>query len=151
MPTLMCFGLGYAAEHFIAAFGDGFDRITGTVRGIERAADLNSRFAGQVKVLAFDGKSASAEAKEAAANADAALVSIPQTETGDPVLAAFGEEVAQARDRFQAGVANNLEVITAQDELARANDNQIGALYRYNQSRADLAHAVGQMEALYAR
>src|SRR5580693_425604 len=97
MPTLMCFGLGYAAEHFIAAFGDGFDRITGTVRGIERAADLNSRFAGQVKVLAFDGKSASAEAKEAAANADAALVSIPQTETGDPVLAAFGEEVAQAR------------------------------------------------------
>src|SRR6202034_4259918 len=97
MPTLMCFGLGYAAEHFIAAFGDGFDRITGTVRGIERAADLNSRFAGQVKVLAFDGKSASAEAKAAAADADAALVSIPQTETGDPVLTAFGEELAQAR------------------------------------------------------
>jgi outer membrane protein TolC len=61
------------------------------------------------------------------------------------------QEVEQARDRFQAGVANNIEAITAQDELARANDNQIAALYRYNQSRADLAHAVGQMEALYAR
>jgi len=61
------------------------------------------------------------------------------------------EEVQQARDRFQAGVANNIEVITAQDELARANDNQIAALYRYNQARADLAHSVGQMEALYAR
>jgi outer membrane protein len=61
------------------------------------------------------------------------------------------QEVEQARDRFQAGVANNIEVITAQDELARANDNQIAALYRYNQSRADLAHAVGQMEALYGR
>jgi outer membrane protein len=61
------------------------------------------------------------------------------------------EEVTQARDRFQAGVANNIEVITAQDELSRANDNQIGALYRYNQARADLAHAIGQMEALYAR
>jgi outer membrane protein len=61
------------------------------------------------------------------------------------------EEVSQARDRFQAGVANNLEVITAQDELSRANDNQIGALYRYNQARASLAYAVGQMEALYAR
>ena len=96
MPTLMCFGLGYAAEHFIAAFGDGFDRIYGTVRGIERATDLNARFDGRVKVLAFDGKSASAEAKEAASAADAALVSIPQTETGDPVLAAFGEELAQA-------------------------------------------------------
>ncbi|HTS26034.1 MAG TPA: TolC family protein [Bryobacteraceae bacterium] len=61
------------------------------------------------------------------------------------------QEVVQARDRFQAGVANNIEVITAQDELARANDNQIAALYRYNQSRADLAHAVGQMETLYAK
>ena len=61
------------------------------------------------------------------------------------------EEVTQARDRFQAGVANNIEVITAQDELARANDNQIVALYRYNQARADLAHATGQMESLYAK
>ena len=61
------------------------------------------------------------------------------------------QEVEQARDRFQAGVANNIEVITAQDELARANDNQIAALYRYSQARADLAHAAGQMEALYAR
>jgi len=61
------------------------------------------------------------------------------------------EEVTQARDRFQAGVANNIEVITAQDALARANDNQIEALYRYNQSRADLAHAIGQTEGLYAK
>jgi outer membrane protein TolC len=61
------------------------------------------------------------------------------------------EEVTQARDRFQAGVANNIEVITAQDALARANDNQIGALYGYNQSRADLAHAIGQTEGLYAK
>ena len=61
------------------------------------------------------------------------------------------QEVEQARDRFQAGVANNIEVITAQDELARASDNQIAALYRYNQSRADLAHSVGQMEAMYAK
>ena len=61
------------------------------------------------------------------------------------------EEVSQARDRFQAGVANNIEVISAQDAMARANDNQIGALYRYNQARADLAHAIGQIEKLYAK
>ena len=61
------------------------------------------------------------------------------------------QEVDQARDRFQAGVANNIEVVSAQDALSRANDNQIAALYRYNQSRADLAHAAGQMESLYAR
>jgi outer membrane protein len=61
------------------------------------------------------------------------------------------EEVDQARDRFRAGVANNIEVISAQDSLARANDNQIIALYRFNQARADFARSVGQMEKTYAK
>jgi outer membrane protein TolC len=61
------------------------------------------------------------------------------------------EEVTQARDRFQAGVANNIEVVAGQNVLARANDNQIDALYRYNQSRADLSHAIGQIEELYSK
>ena len=61
------------------------------------------------------------------------------------------EEVSQARDRFRAGVANNIEVISAQDSLARANDNQILALYRFNQARADFARAVGQMEKTYSK
>ncbi len=59
------------------------------------------------------------------------------------------QEVQQSRDRFKAGVADNIEVITAQDALARANENQISALYQYNQSRADLAHAIGRIELLY--
>lgn len=61
------------------------------------------------------------------------------------------EEVDQARDRFKAGVANNIEVIQAQDSLSRANDNQIAALYRFNQARADFARSIGQMEKVYAR
>ena len=61
------------------------------------------------------------------------------------------EEVDQARDRFNAGVANNIEVISAQDSLSRANDNQIAALYRFNQARADFARSVGQMEKTYAK
>jgi outer membrane protein len=61
------------------------------------------------------------------------------------------EEVDQARDRFNAGVANNIEVIQAQDSLARANDNQIAALYRFNQARADLARSLGQMEKVYSK
>jgi outer membrane protein TolC len=59
------------------------------------------------------------------------------------------QEVEQAREKFLAGVANNIEVISAQDALARANDNQIDALYRYNQARADLARATGRVEKLY--
>jgi outer membrane protein len=61
------------------------------------------------------------------------------------------EEVDQARDRFKAGVANNIEVIQAQDSLSRANDNQIAALYRFNQARADLARSMGEMEKVYAK
>jgi outer membrane protein TolC len=73
-----------------------------------------------------------------------------EVDVANQAVALAGEEVTQARDRFQAGVANNLEVVTAQDALARANDNQIVALYRYNQARADLARSTGQMEAVYA-
>jgi outer membrane protein TolC len=48
-------------------------------------------------------------------------------------------------------VANNIEVISAQDSLSRANDNQIAALYRFNQARADFARSVGQMEKTYSK
>jgi outer membrane protein len=61
------------------------------------------------------------------------------------------EEVAQAQRRFQAGVTTNVEVITAQDALARANDNQIAALYQFNVSRASLARATGEIEAMYTK
>ena len=46
---------------------------------------------------------------------------------------------------------NNIELINAQDELAKATDNQISALYRLNQSRVDLARATGQLEQTFAR
>jgi outer membrane protein len=61
------------------------------------------------------------------------------------------DEVAQAERRFQAGVTTNIEVITAQDELARASDSQIEALYQFNQSRANLALAMGEIESTYVQ
>lgn len=61
------------------------------------------------------------------------------------------EALQQARHRFEAGVSNNIEVVQAQDELARAADNKINALYRLNQSRVDLARAMGQLESLDVR
>jgi nucleoside-diphosphate-sugar epimerase len=96
MSTLLCFGLGYSAEHFVALFGDGFARIVGTVRGAERAAVLNGHLAGRMKAFVFDGASATPELKNAIRQADLALVSIPPQETGDPVLAAFADALAQA-------------------------------------------------------
>jgi len=61
------------------------------------------------------------------------------------------EEVAQAQRRFATGVTTNVEVITAQDALARASDNQIGALYQFNLARASLARATGEIEAIYTK
>jgi len=88
------------------------------------------------------------EVKTALAQLESARVQVEAANLGVKLAQ---EEVVQAQDRFRAGVANNIEVITGQDELARANVNQIAALYSYNQARADLARATGQMEALYSK
>jgi len=52
-------------------------------------------------------------------------------------------ELAQARRRYEAGVAIGVEVTDAQSRLERARDNQTSALYNYNISRIDLAQAMG--------
>ncbi len=96
MPALLCFGLGYSAEHFVAACGQKFERIFGTMRSNERAAILNAYDDGRLRALVFDGKAATPELRQAIAEADAALISIPQDEHGDPALRACGEELAQA-------------------------------------------------------
>lgn len=97
MSTLLCFGLGYSAEHYVASYGDGFAHIVGTVRGAERAAVLSARLAGRLRALVFDGQSATPELHHAVGDADAALISIPQDESGDPVLRIFGKAFAHAR------------------------------------------------------
>jgi nucleoside-diphosphate-sugar epimerase len=97
MTTLLCFGLGYSAEHYLAMFGDGYDRNVGTARSAERAALLNAQLAGRLKVLLFDGCFAAPELTHAIAEADRVLVSVPPTDQGDPVLDTFGEALAQAR------------------------------------------------------
>lgn len=97
MSTLLCFGLGYSAEHYVASYGDGFARIIGTVRGAERAAVLNARLAGRFKALVFDGCSATAELQHAIGETDLALISIPQDESGDPVLRVFGAAFGRAQ------------------------------------------------------
>ncbi len=74
-----------------------------------------------------------------------------EVEVATQTVTLANEALTQARHRFEAGVSNNIEVINAQDELARANDNQINALYRLNQARADLAKAMGQMESLFVQ
>jgi nucleoside-diphosphate-sugar epimerase len=94
---LICFGLGYSAQHFVEAFGQKFDRIVGTARSAERAAALHAHPLGRLKALIFDGSSPTPDLRGAIAEADAALVSVPPDDNGDPVLRACGEVLAHAR------------------------------------------------------
>jgi outer membrane protein TolC len=57
-----------------------------------------------------------------------------------------GQELEQARDRFAAGIAGNLEVTQAQETVATASESLIAALYAHNLAKASLARAVGTAE-----
>jgi nucleoside-diphosphate-sugar epimerase len=94
---LICFGLGYSAQHFVGIFGQKFDRIVGTVRDAERAAALNAHPSGRLKALVFDGTTVTPDLRSTTAEADAALVSVPPDENGDPVLRACGDALAHAQ------------------------------------------------------
>lgn len=56
------------------------------------------------------------------------------------------QTLVQARDRFAAGVTNNIEVIQAQEAVAAANQNLVTSLYRFNYAKAALIRAVGGTE-----
>jgi nucleoside-diphosphate-sugar epimerase len=96
MATLICFGFGYSAQHYVAARGARFDRIVVTVRDPERAASLNAAGPVSTTALVFDGERASADLDAAIAEADVVLVSVPPGADGDPVLAVYGEALARA-------------------------------------------------------
>jgi outer membrane protein TolC len=66
-------------------------------------------------------------------------------------VAGEGRDLAQrelelAQDRFQSGTANNVEVVTAQDELARAEENYILAVSSHVDAKFALARAMGDTE-----
>jgi outer membrane protein TolC len=54
-----------------------------------------------------------------------------------------GESLQQSRDRFTAGVTNSVEIVQAQQAVAAADENLIGAQFQYNVAKVSLARAVG--------
>jgi outer membrane protein TolC len=61
-------------------------------------------------------------------------------------LVLANQTLDQARDRFSAGVTDNIEVVQAQGSVATANDNLIAALYANNLAKVSLARAMGMAE-----
>lgn len=91
--------------------------------------DLRGRIDYEVRNALLDLKSALDQVVVAKANADLAA-----------------ETLAQARDRFGAGVTDNIEVIQAQQLLAAANENYIASLSAHNAGKIALASALGSAE-----
>jgi outer membrane protein TolC len=91
--------------------------------------DLRGRIDYDVRVAGLERKSA-ADRQAVAENAQALA----------------HEQLRQAQDRFAAGVANNVDVILAQEAVARAEEDLISSVYDHNLARAALGRAVGMAE-----
>ncbi len=92
-------------------------------------------------------------AQEIAADVDGAFLDLGAAEAQGRITAEglrlARQELSQARERFQAGVAGNIEVIDAQASLVRARDADIDARYAAAAARVALARAVGEAHTLH--
>jgi outer membrane protein TolC len=124
----------------IAVFDGG--RIAGDVIQAKSAlkqrrdelADLGAQIEYQVRTAFLDIRSA----------ADQVAVARDNVELANQTL-------VQARDRFAAGVTDNVEVVQAQESVATANDTMISALFAHNVAKVALARALGGTEQVIQR
>lgn len=71
-----------------------------------------------------------------------------QIEVAEKSLRLAQEELRLAQQRYQQGVADNREVVEAQNRLAVAEDNLVEATYQYNLSRVELARTRGDVRTV---
>ena len=95
----------------------------------DELADLAGQIDYQVRAAFLDIRTAADQVTVAQENLDLA-----------------NQTLTQARDRFVAGVTDNIEVVQAQESVASANDNVISALYAHNLAKVGLARALGGAE-----
>ncbi len=81
--------------------------------------------------------------REALLNLDSAAEQVAVAQDGQELAR---RELQMAQDRFRAGTANNVEVVTAQDELARAEENYILAVSAHVDAKFALARGMGDTE-----
>jgi outer membrane protein TolC len=92
-------------------------------------ADVESQIDDQVRTAFFNLNSSSELVSVAESNIDLA-----------------NQTLGQAQDRFRAGVADNLEVVQAQESVATANQSYITSLFGFNLAKISLAQAIGVAE-----
>lgn len=72
--------------------------------------------------------------------------SADQVEVAQSSVNLAEEALTQSRDRFFAGVTDNLEVVQAQEAAANAHEELISSLYQHNLSKISFARAIGRAE-----
>ncbi|HVH68772.1 MAG TPA: TolC family protein [Gemmatimonadales bacterium] len=91
--------------------------------------------------------------RQIAAEVDAALLDLRSAEAQEQVAAEqlrlAGDELAQSRERFKAGVAGNIDIINAQASLIRARDTDIDARFAAALAQITLARAAGVARTLH--
>lgn len=71
-----------------------------------------------------------------------------QVEVAERSLRLAQDELSLAQRRYEQGVADNREVVEAQNRLAEASDNLVEAVFQYNLSRLELARAKGEVRTI---
>jgi outer membrane protein TolC len=69
-----------------------------------------------------------------------------QVEVARSTVELAEEALTQSRDRFSAGVTDNLEVVQAQESVASAHESYIQSLYAHNLAKVELGRAIGDAE-----
>jgi len=91
--------------------------------------------------------------QQVSADVDGALLDLrsagAQQQIAVERLQLAAQEVSEARQRFKAGVAGNIEVINAQSSLLRARDADIDARFAAVSARIALARSVGSARTLH--
>lgn len=108
--------------------------------------ELDSRLERSERQLADLKTGVEQDIREALLNLESAADQVLTAQEG---LQLAEKELQYAGDRFKNGIANNIEVVTAQDALARARDNEVNALARHAEAKIALAHALGDTEKVY--
>ncbi len=73
---------------------------------------------------------------------------LAQIEVAEENFSLAEDELRLARTRFEQGVADNREVIDAQNRLAQASDNLVEAFFAYNLTRLEYARVRGDVRLL---
>ena len=107
------------------------------------AQELTSRIKRLDDQLADLRRGIDEDIREALLNLDSAAQQVAVAREGQDLAQ---RELELTQDRFQSGTANNVEVVTAQDELARAQENYILAVSSHVDAKFALARALGDTE-----